>query len=53
MGVGKSQVVVAAVTSLESVDERGVQSVGTSLMAQRLGLCFHCREHGCDPWSGN
>ena len=53
LGVGKSRVVVAAVTSLEPVDERGVQRVGTSLMAQWLRLCFHCREHGCDPWSGN
>ena len=28
-------------------------SIGTSLVVQWLKLCFHCRRHQSDSWSGN
>ena len=30
-----------------------IQNLGTALVVQWLRLCFHCRELGFHPWSGN
>ena len=45
--------IVPAESLADQALKKHYQIDGNSLVVQWLGLSFHCRGHGFDPWSGN